>query len=312
MDAVLSTDQVPPRERVAYWREVICRTFVRLDVDTATGPFAGQVTSVPVGAVRFSRIDANPMTVHRRLPHIDEARQDEVLLAVHLAGEAFGAQDGRQVHLRPGDLALFDAGRPYTVDFTGPSAFHHLVVQMPTALLRPRLGGLESVTAVPIRHTEPLGGLVWSFLTNLARRAPALDPALHETLAAQAMDLVATTLGSRTGRTAADSVRTTHLRRAYAYVEAHLGDPGLCPASIAAGLHISERYLHRLFETEPRSVIRTVWSRRLDRCRRDLSDPALNARTVMDIARRWGFRDPAHFSRTFRARYGHSPSERRA
>ncbi|MET8678043.1 helix-turn-helix transcriptional regulator [Streptomyces sp. NPDC004647] len=52
--------------------------------------------------------------------------------------------------------------------------------------------------------------------------------------------------------------------------------------------------------------------RRLEQCRRDLHDPALCARPVSAIAVRWGFRDAAHFSRTFRATYGVPPGEYRA
>jgi AraC-like DNA-binding protein len=47
--------------------------------------------------------------------------------------------------------------------------------------------------------------------------------------------------------------------------------------------------------------------RRLERCRRDLLDPALRAQPVGVIAARWGLTEPAHFSRLFRAAYGVPP-----
>jgi AraC-like DNA-binding protein len=49
--------------------------------------------------------------------------------------------------------------------------------------------------------------------------------------------------------------------------------------------------------------------RRLDRCRRDLLDPALRDRPVSAIAARWGFGDAAAFSRAFRTAYGLPPGE---
>jgi AraC-like DNA-binding protein len=56
------------------------------------------------------------------------------------------------------------------------------------------------------------------------------------------------------------------------------------------------------------------WIRRarLERCRRDLADPALAGETILALATRWGMPDGAHFSRLFRAAHGMSPREFRA
>ena len=48
--------------------------------------------------------------------------------------------------------------------------------------------------------------------------------------------------------------------------------------------------------------------RRLARAREDLTDSDL---PVSTIAHRWGFSDPSHFTRSFKARYGSSPREYR-
>ncbi|MFE9689665.1 helix-turn-helix domain-containing protein [Micromonospora sp. NPDC005806] len=310
---ILSTDQVRPNERMSYWRDVICRTFVQLDVDTAASAFAGQVSSVAVGPVRFSRIDANPMGVRRRARHIAEAQEDELLMALHLTGEALGIQDDRQAVLAPGDMALFDAGRPYTVEFAGDRMFHHLVIQMPRAMLRSQVSAIETVTAIPVRHSEPIGGLVSSFLTGLARTANDLEPRLHVALAQQAVDLIATALGSRPGPSQAsgEAMSTLYRRRVYAFIEAHLADRALSPSMIASAHHISPRYLHKLFTSEPASVARLIWDRRLERCRLDLENPLFAGRSVGQIGRRWGFQNAAHFSRAFRERFGHPPSAHR-
>lgn len=51
-----------------------------------------------------------------------------------------------------------------------------------------------------------------------------------------------------------------------------------------------------------------IRERRLERCRRDLLDPALAARPVGAVAARWGLVEPASFSRAFRAAYGLPPA----
>jgi AraC-like DNA-binding protein len=64
-----------------------------------------------------------------------------------------------------------------------------------------------------------------------------------------------------------------------------------------------------LMAAEQTSFRSYVQVQRLERCRRDLSDPAHAARHVSDIAFAWGFNDLAHFSRIFKQRFGASPRE---
>jgi AraC-like DNA-binding protein len=105
--------------------------------------------------------------------------------------------------------------------------------------------------------------------------------------------------------------RTEILLRIQSFIEANLGDPALDPEQIARASFISTRYLHKLFEAEGTSVCRWIRMTRLERCRRDLLDPALADETILSIASRWGLPGPQHFSRLFRSAYGCSPSELR-
>jgi AraC-like DNA-binding protein len=100
--------------------------------------------------------------------------------------------------------------------------------------------------------------------------------------------------------------------RVHAFIEARLGDPELTPGAIAAAHHISFRYPHRLFEPQETTVAGWIRRRRLERCRRDLLDPALRWQPVAPIGARWGLANPAHFGRAFRAAYGVPPAEYRA
>ena len=90
--------------------------------------------------------------------------------------------------------------------------------------------------------------------------------------------------------------RQALLHWTYAFIDERLGDPKLSPGMVAAACHISLRYLHRLFQEPGATVAGWIRQRRLEGCRRDLTDPALVSRTVAAIAGRWGFGSPAHFS----------------
>ncbi|WP_461012317.1 helix-turn-helix domain-containing protein, partial [Streptomyces capparidis] len=70
-------------------------------------------------------------------------------------------------------------------------------------------------------------------------------------------------------------------------------------------------HLYTLFNAQGLTVAARIRQRRLEHCHRDLADPALRSHPVQAIAARWGFTDPAHFSRTFRAAYGTTPRDHR-
>ena len=54
-----------------------------------------------------------------------------------------------------------------------------------------------------------------------------------------------------------------------------------------------------------------IWSRRLEKARRDLFDPLLARESITQIALSSGFSDLAHFSRRFKAAYALAPREYR-
>jgi AraC-like DNA-binding protein len=76
-------------------------------------------------------------------------------------------------------------------------------------------------------------------------------------------------------------------------------------------LLISVRQVHRLFAAEGLTFGSWVREQRLRRCRDDLADPRHCHHTVAEIAARWGFRSPAHFTRAFQSRYGITPADYR-
>ena len=93
------------------------------------------------------------------------------------------------------------------------------------------------------------------------------------------------------------------------YALAHLGDTGLSPEAAARARYVSVRQVHRLFAREGLSFGAWVREERLRRCRDDLTSWQLSGLAVSEIAARWGFRSPAHFTRLFTARYGMTPGQ---
>jgi AraC-like DNA-binding protein len=101
-------------------------------------------------------------------------------------------------------------------------------------------------------------------------------------------------------------------QRIRAFIDRQLANPDLSCELIAAHHGICERYLRKLFEGSSQSVSELIWKRRLDQARRDLVDPLLSHIGIQSIAYEVGFKNPAHFSRAFKARFGVTPREYRS
>ncbi|MFI7708256.1 helix-turn-helix domain-containing protein [Nonomuraea sp. NPDC049480] len=106
----------------------------------------------------------------------------------------------------------------------------------------------------------------------------------------------------------ADEGRLVLLLRVQRFIDQRLGDRDLTPMTIASAHNISLRYLQKLFQLNGLSVAAWIRNRRLERCRRDLTDPAQVNVPVRTIGTRWGFLHDAHFNRAFRAVYGIPPA----
>ena len=102
------------------------------------------------------------------------------------------------------------------------------------------------------------------------------------------------------------------LRAVKADVIAHAGDPGLTLAAVAARHGLSPRSVQLLFESEGITFSQFVIEQRLARAHRMLTDPRHAGSTVSAIALASGFGDLSHFHRSFRRRYGATPSDVRA
>lgn len=139
-------------------------------------------------------------------------------------------------------------------------------------------------------------------------------PADASRLGSIVVDLVSAVLARRleAGRGVPDDAyQRTLVLQIESFIERQLGNPDLSPRTIAVHHHISVSHLHRLFRARGTTVARSIRQRRLERARRDLSDPALHGVPIHRIATRWGFADHATFTRAFTSLYDSSPSEHR-
>ncbi|MFI9650427.1 AraC family transcriptional regulator [Streptomyces sp. NPDC052040] len=252
-----------------------------------------------------------------------------LLLGFHSLGRALLLRRGTTEECGPDDLFVCDGGEPFALH--EPEDFTLHLVRVPRRVLalgedrvralcdRPPFGDgavaplllplLRELVGAPEAYTPRTalrlaGGVAeWAALLAVENLDTGpRDPGARET---GARDTGARETGARDG----GPERHALVRRVRAHVDAQLWDRDLTPAAVAASQHISIRYLHKLFEDHHSTIGRWIQHRRLEEARRELARPGRDDTTVSAVARRWGFANATHFSRSFRAVYGMSPSD---
>jgi AraC-like DNA-binding protein len=104
-------------------------------------------------------------------------------------------------------------------------------------------------------------------------------------------------------------VRAARLRAIKADIGRHFCEPGLSIDAIAMRHSVTPRYVRKLFHEEQTTFSDFVLFLRLERSRQLLRSPARAISTIASIAHACGFNDLSYFNRTFRRRYGLTPSE---
>ncbi len=231
-------------------------------------------------------------------------------------GSAVVRQDDRECVLRRGDYVLYDTTRPLRLADRGTRTRRHLGgtrgVHLATVVpVAQRRGGHE-----PDRHRlRRTRGPEW----------PARSLSSRSCLRPHDVRRKRRRRGSRQRDRQPGQVRSSHncatdhlaanqpLRIRLSVIDARIADPALSPVDIAGSVKVSIRQLHRAFAEHGTTVSRSIRSRRLDGCRREIVQRHGVERSLTQISHRWGgFTDLAAFSRAFKAEFGISPRRYRS
>jgi AraC-like DNA-binding protein len=140
-------------------------------------------------------------------------------------------------------------------------------------------------------------------------------PALRRLVVTQIYDLVALAIGATRDAAAiaeGRGVRAARLHAIKADIADRLVKNDLTVAAVASRQRISESYVRKLFESEGSSFSEWVLGERLLRAHHMLTDPRFAGRSITSVAFDSGFGDVSYFNRSFRRRFGATPSEIRA
>lgn len=234
----------------------------------------------------------------------------QVSALIQIEGKAIVSQGERIAEIEPGGLCLIRSGRPLELQFESP--FRIVLIEAPEDEIADRFPLWRAAMLVPIQGCGGVPAVFRDAVSSLRRWQDSLDGTGSDGLADALINLMGALVCF------AAPIAPHHARqslyqkdRIKQVVQLNLRDPDLDVERIAAFTGIPPRRIHRLFADEGMSLMRWVWTQRLDQCYRELMQENAGKRSIGDIAYTWGFNDQAHFSRAFRKRFGISPREAR-
>ena len=293
---------------------VVASSVVRVLPQKHTEPFEHySVSRYKLASLTIHRIESDPVSVFRRDEDILADDVLDFLLHVQLEGTAVITQAEKTFTLRENELAIVPSNVPYNVDY--PEKGSKIILRIPHRVFHERVLGREVRDFGATMLTG--GGLVPVVICLLKSLTQEKEGALSETeqftLADSFLALVGAVLRSRNKRDSRENEnQSARLSGILSYLEENFSDHELTPTRIANANFISVRHLHGLFRQCGMTVSKWIWDRRLKAGREDLLDPSMASLTICEIAYRRGFNDSAHFSRSFKDRFGLSPGLLRA
>ncbi|GAA1226585.1 helix-turn-helix domain-containing protein [Prauserella halophila] len=288
------TADVPEPRRLAAWEDHNVRSLLGLRArPVGDGPFSGTELNLTLSRLQLAKVTGSPHVVERDPGQIATCPGDGVVVYFPLSGEGwFHHRDGRRL-LSPGQALVCDADQPFRRSFS--RGLTELVLKTPRDVLRETTGRSGLAQPRVIGTDSPHGDALGSLVATALRGAGDWDA-----LEADMLELLPAVVGEQ-------AATGGHLATARAFITRHLADPDLSASRIARAVGVSERHLSRVFAASGHSVPQAVLAARLDASRAVVADPTARRMTFAEIAARHGFTSQAHFSRSYRARFGTTP-----
>lgn len=241
----------------------------------------------------------------RTVQNIARHPSDLYKVSYQVKGNAWIQQDGRRTLMQPETMAIYDTGRPYSLDF--PEQNESIVIQIPRTELPLDstliLGVTAQVMSGPSSINAALLTIVRGALLDKESNGPAGDYHLSRSIT----ELISSIILAETASThVSDPAREAQLASLKMYAQAHLSNSSLTIGDAANANYVSTRTAQRLFSGEGSTFAAWLRTQRLKRAHHLI---ASSNEPITDIAHECGFASATHFSRAFREQYGISARE---
>jgi AraC-like DNA-binding protein len=305
-----STEALPERDRLAIWREVISRYIVRVQVDRfGTDPYSQTATLRSLPGLSLVSSSCNGFRITRTTQLIGDGN-DDLDLVVNIAGTAQYSQLGREAEVASLEGVLLSNADEGSVLY--PGASRHLTISIPRQTIASMVKYPEAMVGRLLPRAEVLRLLV-SYIQSTDGLSLE-TPGLGQAFATHVQDLMVLAIGATSdGEEVARGrgLRAARLAAIKLDIGRSLGRNDLSIRALALRHGITPRYIQKLFESDGATFTEYVIERRLIEARRMLTDPRFAGHSIGDIALKAGFGDLPYFTRSFRRRFGMTPSDAR-
>jgi len=272
--------------------------------------FRSSVRQRNLGPLTILEFDVEPYQV-RLAQKLGSTPRERLVLWLSIDGAGWVEQGGVTSKLDPTIICMYGANRPRTFAFTTPS--RGIALLLPLDAVRQALQGWELALPLNVDCTRGAGALLADIVRSVARHADDLDEDAGSGLSNVLIGLLASVVSALPDslRMMPSRLELFHKARIRRFVREHLRDPGLDVDMVSRAVGLSTRYIHKLFSSEPEPLMKWVWVERIEGARKEIEATASRRKAISQIGFSWGFSGPAHFSRSFRNRYGVAPVEYR-
>ncbi len=300
-----STEHLQPGKALSYWRDVICENLLQMHIQSShERAFFGYIGKHALGPIKANFISVSEQKVWRERTAACNAK-DHLFHLIHVRkGVQLIEQYGRSLKVEAGDCLLIDCLAGFEFDF--PQGVEALVLEIRRDWLRGWLPVPEDAAARLIDGRSGWGATLASALCNITPTTVGASGLPAAVVAEQIVSLLA--LAAAHHDSSSSSHKRALLRRVTEAMRERCHEPDLGPATVAAALGLSRRYVHLLFASAGTTFCEELYACRLHRAQRLLCDKRFEGLGVAEIAFNCGFSEPSHFTRRFRERFGSPPS----
>ena len=302
-----STLSTKSSDKKGAWLEAWTSVCGKFEVDFGGGDFIGEIDTRKVcglDAIRHMQTCRGARRTQSTLPLEDFG----YYLILQCAGRSNITAGREEIVLSPGKVALIDSLSSIRSKYSGKNIT--ISYHIPREELEGRSGiRLKSSILLAPHDSNP-------FLYTFLNSAFAMNTLIEENAATSFRNFLFDFIVSCTSSNpvmdfavpASDGGLNARIKQ---FLLSNLANQNLSPALISSEFNVSQRQVHRAFETEGTSLCRWIKKTRLHNCALALRQKGESSRTITDIAFDLGFSDLPHFSRAFREEFGMSPSEYR-
>jgi AraC-like DNA-binding protein len=235
---------------------------------------------------------------------------DNLNIFVNIAGTGEYQQLGRESLVNSREAILISSAEEARASY--PGACRSLMIGVPRPAVAAMAPDREAMLCRTLQRSEALR-LQISYVQSTDRLR--LDsPGAGQAFATHLQDLMALVIGAnRDGEELARGrgLRAARLAAIKADIGRSLGRSDLSINALAQRHGVTPRYIQKLFESDDTTFTEYVIERRLLEARRLLTDPEFLDHGIGDIAIKAGFGDLSYFTRSFRRRFGTTPTDTR-